>query len=176
MTVTITGDSYVGSSLLVTFTSDLGPVPTPVFYVWRDDEQVGTTTEGSWEFEVAAGESPLISVFDVAGSEPGFAAAGRAWICWGAVANAAEYLIEEYVSSVWTERARVPDSGGSYYSWRTRYLEDCVVHQFRVTPVGGDGNEGTATVFPFLMVRTPDVGNWEGSFDSGTGKVTMTLG
>lgn len=82
--------------------------------------------------------------------------------------------IDEYVSGSWTERKRLTCDGRGWYTWTSRYLEDVTVHQFRVVPVGENGNEGTPASFAALMVRHPSPPAVSHSYDENTGKVTVT--
>jgi hypothetical protein len=63
--------------------------------------------------------------------------------------------------------------GRRYFTWLTRVLEDQAQHQFRVTPVGSNGNAGAAKNFAVLMTRIPDPPSVSYSYDAGTGAVTI---
>lgn len=62
---------------------------------------------------------------------------------------------------------------GNYFLWRSGVLADSTTHQFRVTPVGVNGNAGATKTFSLLMVRTPDVPAVTYAYDPGTGAVTI---
>ena len=63
--------------------------------------------------------------------------------------------------------------GRRYFNWRSRVLEDSATHQFRVTPIGANGNNGTAKNFVVLMVRIPDPPRVSYSYSAGSGVVTI---
>ena len=172
MSVTIEQPQRVGpGAWRITWSSDLSD---PTFYVYRDGRLIATTALTSLVFTIAAGESPVIEVFDDAATLPSTAFPGRVTLAWYAIAAVDHYRIDEYVASVWTQRRRIRDDGSGYFRWRSRFLKDVTSHQFRVVPVGTNGNAGTATSFTVLMVRHPDPPNLTTSYDSGTRQLTFT--
>lgn len=133
---------------------------TPVtLYVYRDGVKIETrsTATGSAELllSVAAGTSPFFEVTDQ-DCRPSPAHPGRFDVHWRSVTGAVSYTVEEYVASVWTERATIADNGIGGFVWKSRWLEDATSHQFRVTAIDAGGNAATATTFTALMVRRPD--------------------
>lgn len=167
LTVTRVGD--VGFRL--DFASDQ---PEPTFYVYRDGRAVSEGTQPSYLAVVLPGESPVFEVLDDAEAAPqeGYPAyVTLSWYAGGADVD--RYLVQQFVSGVWTTKATVRDSGRPYFTWRSGTLADVTSHQFRVIPVGDNGNQGTATSFTVLMVRYPDPPDVAFSYDEGTGEVTV---
>jgi len=176
MTVTMSTNSpqYLGPmSWLISWS---GGAAGATYYVYRDGQLIATTPGSSIVLSVEPGETPIIEVFDDADTAPMESHPGRVTLAWYASTGAAvdHYRIDEYVSSVWTARARIKDNGDGYFLWRSRGLEDVTTHQFRVVPVGDNGNEGTADTRNVLMVRYPDSPDLSVAWDSGTNKVTFS--
>jgi hypothetical protein len=170
--------------VLVTEVKQIGPngwrlsyqsdLPNPTFYIYQDGLLVDTTKATTRVLSVPAGESLVVEVLDDPAIKPEAAFPGRLTLGWYSVANAASYRIEEYVSSSWVQRKRVVESGRGYYQWKTRWLEDSTVHQFRVVPVGTNGNDGDPLVFSVLMVRHPDPPDVSYSYSAATQTVTIS--
>lgn len=154
----------------VTYSSD---VQDPTFYIYQDGELLATTQLTMWRFTVAAGKSLMIEILDDATVAAGEVFPPTLTLGWHRVADANQYVIEEYVASVWTERARVDEVGSGYYMWSSRVLEDVTTHQFRVTPEDDNGISGTPIEFTALMARNPDRPSRVITYDDQTGKVTV---
>jgi len=171
MTVTIaTPEQIDAQNWRVTWTSD---VEDPTYYVRRDGELIATTSQTAMFFFVESGESLSLEVLDDADEVAAAGYPGRITLTWGDVAATDHYRVEEYVAAAWTLRTTVTDDGSKYFTWNSRYLEDCTTHQFRIIPVGTNGNQGTALTLTVLMVRHPDVPDVTYSYDSGDAKVTI---
>ena len=177
MTVTLDPSSpqYVGPlAWRLSWTSDL---PGATFYVYRDGVLIATTTGGSIIVTVEAGETPLIEVYDDASTSPMESHPGRIMLAWCASSGSPEvnyYRVDEYIGAAWVERARLRDDGRGYFTWRSRQLEDCTSHQFRIVPVGDNANEGAADTRTILMVRHPDPPEVSYTWDSGTRTITVS--
>lgn len=135
---------------------------------------IDTTPAESRTFTVSAGEQLVVEVLDAADERPEAAFPGRLTLGWYRVADAAKYRIDEYIGGNWTQRASIDDTGIGYYQWKTRFLEDSQTHQFRIVPVGNNGNDGDALAFSVLMVRHPDPPSASFSYSSATGTVTIS--
>lgn len=156
----------------LTWSSSLG-VPGVAFAgyrIFKNGVQVGEeTTAEQLDVTLQAGESLVIEVLDDADEEPSTGFPGRITLGWGPVEPASsirEYKVQEYVSAVWTTRKLVTEDGSPFYRFESRYLEDDTTHQFRVIPVGVNGNDGTALSFSALMVRHPDQPIADSALDS----------
>ncbi len=76
----------------------------------------------------------------------------------------------------YTEIGRKPRTGAWTYTFRTAPLTDLIWHWLRVTPVGLNGNDGTALLFtPTTQhVRRPDAPDLDTAFDDDTQKLTWS--
>lgn len=133
------------------------------------------STDGSGEYIALAGpaDGPTIEVLDHDAQRFAPAYSGRLTLQWDRVESTSYYLVEELVAAVWTERARVTQTGMGAYQWQTRKLEDGQTHQFRVTPTGRHGQAWPTKSWSFTVTRTPDVPNVSYTFDVGTGNITI---
>jgi len=159
-----------GNTWRIAWTSGL---EDPTFTIYLDGELFATTAATHLDLYVEPGSSPVLEVVDD-GAAASQAFPGRLRLQWGREDDTDHYLIEEVVDAAWTERARVRDDGRQYFHWLTRWLEDSTSHQFRVTPIGTNGNAGTAVAFTCLMVRHPDPPDVSMSYDEGTGDLTVS--
>jgi hypothetical protein len=172
MAVTINEPKQVDSrSWLVSWSSD---EDNPTYYVYKDGRIVGTTKDTQMIFTVEPGEALVIEVLDDEDAEPQTAYPGRLMLRWYQSPATDYYLVQEYYGGSWVTRKKVADLGQGYFAWQTRFLEDSTVHQFRIVPVGTNGNEGTAKTFSVLMVRHPDVPDVDYSYSDTTNKVTIS--
>jgi hypothetical protein len=149
---------------------------SPTFYLWMDGVFVLSTGAGSIEVAVSVPSSPVFSVFDDADAAPSNVYPAGVLIQWDQPTDleVEYYLVEEYVAAAWTERTRVTaDPARWQYEFQTRPLEDVTTHQFRVTPVGVNGNAGAARTYSVYMVRNPDPPDVALSYDDGTQKITV---
>ncbi len=172
--VTIQPPERIGNkTVLFRYSSDLGGTPT--FYIYLDGIRIAETKLTQYEIAIGINENSIVEILDDSDTQPQPVYPGRVRLGWFFVEDAQYYLIEEYVGAAWVPRRKVPDAGG-YHAWMSRFLEDCQTHQFRITPVGIDGNEGTAKTFTILMVRHPDVPDVAYSYSNSTNKVTVAAG
>ena len=172
MSVTITDTYPTGSgSTLVRWESSL---ESPMFYVHQDGVLIGTTYDTEAFFSPEPGEEFIVEIFDTVDDAPLARHPGRITLQWREVADAAYYLVEEYVGGEWVERKRIYVHGEAIFLWRSGFLADATTHQFRVTPVGTNGNSGTPKEFSVLMVRYPSPPPVDYSYSNSTHKVTLT--
>lgn len=172
MTVTINSINRISSEAVqIKYSSDLS---NPVFFIYIDGELYDTTEAASAIIRINPGESPVISIIDslIPGEIPAYYPKYAA-LTWWYLNGAVEYRIEEYIGSAWVVRDTIPENGKGYYLWKSRVLEDCVSHSFRVIPVDEKGNDGTAQEFEILMVRIPDEPQCEFSYSAVTGELTL---
>lgn len=159
----------------ISWTSDLTP---PVdFRVYREGRLVSSFTSatgaGELLLSIPSGDHPFIEILDDDNAIPSIAFPGRPTLQWLSVSGTSYYRVDEYVSAVWTERRIIPEDGRGVYRFQTRWLPDVTQAQFRVVPVGENGNEGTAKAFTFTVVRHPDQPSVSYTYSSGTAKVTI---
>lgn len=147
----------------------------PTYYVWRDGALVATTEASSMDFTLSAGEVLTVDVFDDSADVQSNAWPGRLTLNWFDAGDDVDYFrCEEYSGGEWVERAQLSEDGRGYYQWTTRFLEDVTEHQFRIVPVGTNGNDGTPQSFTCLMVRQPDTPDVDYSYSDATDKVTVS--
>lgn len=144
----------------------------PTFTIYRDGKFLKTTKETELDIYVEKGEGAVLDITDD-DSDPEEAYSGTAIFGWNATPATDYYKIEEYFESAWVERAQVVDDDSGYFTWESRFLEDVTIHEFKITPVGDNGNEGTAIEPNIFMVRHPDVPEVTFTYDSGTNKFTI---
>lgn len=176
MSVTIDAPVWVSQSsgiVRLTWSSDL---TDPTYTVYRDGELVLTTTATEYVFAVASGEAPVIEVYDAAPAAGPEGYPSRMLLGWTAVADTDEYRVEQYVGTAWTTRATIDDTGAGYYTWRTGVLADDTTHQFRIVPVGDNGNDGDPLALTMLMVRHPDPPDVEFEYDAVAGTIAVSAG
>lgn len=183
MAVTYNEPEYIGANTWrVSWSSSLGSPPAGGYRLFKNGVQVGggVVFVESWDFTLQPGEALTFEALDDANALPAQAWPKRLTLGWRPSATAAKYRIEEYVASAWTARKTIHDDGRAWYRWESRVLEDVTSHQFRVVPVGSNGNDGTPLAFAALMVREPDPPfadtevESKFSYDAGDGKVTIS--
>jgi hypothetical protein len=154
MAVTLISQKQLSAnSWSITFDSSL---PNPTFYIYQNGLLLQTTQAKTATFNVSAGAKLLVEILDDANQRPSFVYSGVALLGWYATANTASYRIEEWTGSAWVVIDTLPDIGSWWLSWTTPYLPDCQSYQFRITPLGKNGNAGTPKIFAGFMVRIPD--------------------
>lgn len=125
------------------YSSDL---EDPIFYIYLDGVIIAETPQTQYDIAINMNESSVIEVLDDPDTQPMQIFPGKVRLGWFFVEGTDYYRIDEYIGSEWVERYRMPENNG-YLSWQSRFLEDNQTHIFRITPVGTNGNEGTAKQF-----------------------------
>ena len=144
------------------------------FYVYRDGQLVAETTAQWIDVLVPRGEYPVFTVVDDPDDAPAAGYPGRLVIQWRADTTADYYTVEQSVASVWTAVARVDETGlTGYLHWSTPWLDDVTTYQWRVTPHGSNGVDGSPTALSTLMVRHPDPPDVTVTYSAATGKLTV---
>ena len=173
MAVTFNQPVRIGQrSWRVSWTSDASD---PTYYVYRDGALVQQSAAASIVLALEPGEQLWLEVYDAAPTDRPryFAAAVR--LQWQRCSVEVDYFrVDQYVGSSWVELQRIPDEGLEYVAFVTPQLADDTVHQFRMVPVGLDGNAGTAITFDHHMVRRPDVPAVGYAYDDETGELTIS--
>lgn len=146
---------------------------TPTFYVYRDGNLVLTTPATSLIVFVPAGDSPVYEVLDDPAGVPTEAYPGYMILAWYASAGAASYRIDQFVGAAWNTLINIDDAGQGTFQYRTGTLPDGQTSQFRVVPIGLNGNAGTPAVFASLIVRHPDPPNVTMTFNTVGTTVTI---
>lgn len=148
----------------------------PLFYIYKNGKLYRKTYDTEIIVTLDGDESPVYEVFDNATSRPSDFFPDRVKLNWWCTESGVDYFeVAEFVSGAWVVREKIYTNGGVYYDYLSRVLEDCQVHTFRITPYGTNGNAGTEILRSVLMVRYPDVPDASFTYDSGTGKITVTV-
>lgn len=173
MAVTITTDTQVGpTDWLWEWSSDLGGTPT--YYLYVDGVLVATTTRPWYQVSLTPGEQVQFEVLDT-DDLPTPAYPSRVWLMWDAVTDAATYRIDRWDGDSWEPVQTVtPAFGQTYFRVATAVLEDGVTHRYRVVPIAGDGNEGTAREYVIPVVRRPDPPDVAYTYDADTGEIVVS--
>ena len=148
--------------------------PAATFRVFRDGLLIAQTERTEALVSVIPGTSPVFEVLE-AGGEPSDGFPGFVTLQWAQATATAEYRVEEEIAAVWTTLATVADDGSAYYRWTSETLDDGSTHEYRVVPVGTNGNDGMSLTFVVLMVRVPDPPEFTLEYDQGAGEVTFDL-
>ena len=160
-----TGDK----STLITYSRNLG---SPTFYIYVDGVLVAQTTQTEYTIAVNPGETVVVEILDDAAAQAMQIFPGKARLGWFFVEDTDYYRIDEYIEGEWTERKKMPENNG-YMEFESRFLKDGQDHQFRIVPVGINGNEGTARQFSVRTVRTPDTPDADYTYSNVTNKITL---
>jgi len=165
----------------VTVTSDLAG--TVYYHWWRDGDYCGKTEVPRMTFYVAAAGHAVITVADTNDAEYDYVAdapyvhTATRTLYWTATTDpCAAYLVEQQEDGGdWEEIARVPAEADKWeYHHETGRLTDLATYSWRITPVDGAGQEGTATTIgPEVVVRVPDAPTCSLSFDDVTARITI---
>jgi hypothetical protein len=140
------------------YASDLTPPVT--FYVYRDGVLLATTTLASYDVTIVAGDSPVFDVFDRSDRRPDRRVPELR----------AARLVRSDGGGRWGRRVARravrrrelgPQGGGKSQLHRLLRMAEQSAgrrdrYQFRVVPVGTNGNDGTIKTFALLIVRRPD--------------------
>lgn len=158
-------DTYVAR-----WSSDL---PDPEYTVYLNGVlALSETTQESYEFAVASDRDFLLTVVDD-GSAPEIFFSGVVVLGWHASEEALAYRVDQWTGAAWSEIARVLDDGRGWFEYETDVLDDGADEQFRVVAESATGAESTPFEVIVAMARNPDVPAWEGSYDSGSGDLTI---
>jgi hypothetical protein len=154
MSVTITVQKQVSAqNWTLSWVSNL---INPTFYIYQNGILQAVTPSKTGTFRVTTGAQLLIEVLDDPNQKPSLVYSGVVFIGWYQVPSAAAYTIEKWSGGAWANVDTVPDIGAWWLSWTSPYLPDSQPYQFRVTPIGANGNPGTPQIFTGFMVRVPD--------------------
>ncbi len=143
----------------------------PTYSVYRDGVLIHTTDLTA--YTVPGIDGSLYEVFDD-NTEPSAGFPPYIVLAWYASSGATSYLVQQYVSAAWATVATISAGSDTYFRWESGTLNDDTVHQFRVVPVGANGNSGTAQTFNTLMVRRPTPPAAEYVYN-GSGTPTVTI-
>jgi hypothetical protein len=171
MAVTLGTPSYTSrGTVSLSWSSDLAD---PTYSIYKNGVLVAATKATSWQFTVSAGESPIIEVRDD-DALPVKVWPSRLRLAWQQVDNAQAYRVEQYVDSAWVLKQGITATESPIYHYTTPVLADDTTHQFRVIPIGNNGQHGDPLLFSVLMVRHPDPPQADWAYSENTRKVTIS--
>lgn len=133
------------------------PVGTPPYGVWYASRLLATVATETYDYDKGDHEDTppgleIVNAGDVAKNSLHMA---YMLLQWRGNQNADFYIVEQYISGVWTVVATVPEDARGYYRWRSPALDDVTTYQFRVSATDVVGNMGTAITFTTEVCRVP---------------------
>jgi hypothetical protein len=147
-------------------------IENATFYIYLDGRLIATSLQKEISIGVNLDESYVVEILDDINEIPMQVFPGKARLFWFSSEDTDYYKVDEYITDAWVTRAQIRDNGG-YMSLESRFLEDGISHQFRIIPVGTNGNEGAAKEFAVLCVRHPDVPAVSYDYDSENQTITI---
>ena len=154
MSVSITAQTQISANTwALSWSSDLAD---PVFFVYQNGVLKQATRATSGQFRVTSNDQLLVEILDDPSQSPTFVYPGVSILSWYQTPATTSYKIEQWNGSSWIQIDSVPDLGNWVLQWTSPFLPDCQAFQFRVTPIGKNGNPGTPQIFSGFMVRIPD--------------------
>lgn len=163
----------IGQLYRWTFHSDRMPPVTLRVYVdglladtiASDDGTGQATLSGESEIEVLDK--------DAAVPRPAYPKRFTLYWAWQPNQGTVYFRVDQLVSAVWTERARIPDFGQGHFTWLTGLLVPTRQYQFRVVPVFSGLLEAAAIPFTATPVFRPRPPAVTYTYSSITRKVTI---
>jgi hypothetical protein len=146
---------------LLRFSSNLAD---PTFYIYLDGNLIAITKETEYTLAVNLDENSIIEVLDDPDQMPMAVYPARIRLLWFYSEGTNYYKVEEYIDDVWVARNNIRDNEG-YMQFESRFLEDGTIHQFRIIPIGINGNEGTLREIAILCCRHPNVPNVDYTYE-----------
>jgi hypothetical protein len=152
-----------------------GTSPFNLYLDWEYLDETSTTDVNRIVLNSDNTEPPILEVLDANDTtEPDqIRHGGRAVLQWRDVADTDYYVIEEKVSSVWTELDIIGHNSLGYNKYITELLDDETTAQFRVTATALDETAGEPVAFDLFVVRNPDPPDITLSYSSSGGEITI---
>lgn len=169
-----------GDLVILTAASDLAG--TVVYHWFLDGLWIARTTSPTYSLTLL--EQARIDVVDTldAAADPAalaptsYPARRRLWWVRSLAGDVDHYRVEQQAGGGdWQTLAEVAHDDELWsYDVLTVRLEDLTAYTWRIVPVDRAGNDGTPLVIgPELIVRRPDAPEYQVTFNSGTGRVTI---
>ncbi|MGB0714276.1 MAG: hypothetical protein ACPGXK_00245 [Phycisphaerae bacterium] len=153
MAVTLLESVKVGGGTMIRWTSDQ---PNPTFRVLINGVERYRTRHTSVIVPITKDEAVLVEVLDDE-SKATPAASSRGRVAIAEDASADHFRIEQNVGGDYVLQSVARQGGNNgAKSYRTPPLADSEDHEFRVTPVSPEGNQGAAATATLSMRRHPD--------------------
>ena len=161
-----------GNNWRVIWTSSLG-ADTPC-RVFVDGQYVRTTRAQHVDLSLEDGRSATVEVLDDLVTQPQLDTSPFVELRWPSVPKAKRYRVEQLIAAVWTVIGEVANKPGGELSYRLPALPGSSTdHDFRVTTIGDDDNESTATGVKVTMVKRPDPPSVSVTFSNATKRITI---
>ena len=150
---------------------------TAPFDVWLSGEKVRNQTSDTTIIVEGADseEPPAIEVRDA--NDTGLAESQEysplLTFQWRGNTDSIRYLVQESVSSVWTTRKPIRESGLGYYRDTTLALADATAANWRVIAEDESGNQSQPLLIEVFIVRNPSPPSIDITYSSGTGLATV---
>ena len=171
MAITYLTPQQVGpNAWIVRWSSSLS---APVFRVFRNGKLIAQTRGRSMLFDIPLGQQHDVEVLDDPDEIPKSSRGPIATLVWAQIPDATGYRVERLINAVWTPIGMVREIGDAQSVFGVEGLEDDQQHDFRVTSFN-EGGDAVPAALDFTLVRTPDSPPVDMTYDSGTGKVTIS--
>lgn len=144
------------------------------YRIYRNGILIDETSGTSIHVHSGSRESVLIEVIADPDGIPIEVNPSRIDLRWAATAATKLYRIEKFVDAAWVTVGSRAEDGSSAYSFRSESLADDTTHEFRVVPVGDNGNDGTPATLDKKVIRHPDAPDVGVTFDDDTQKLRIT--
>jgi len=155
---------------------------TAPFDVWRDGQLVlDNTTATTYTAQTTDGTSNPLPAIEILDANDTAIAQSLQYspmvrFQWRGQSDAAYYQIQQYVSSEWTAKGMVRESGIGYYSWESQPQTDGTSPQWRVVPYDSRGYAGLPLDVTHAVVRNPAPPAVTYTYSAGTGLLTIAAG
>lgn len=153
------------------------PADSGDYSIWLDGVLLSTVTTEEYTYDLAEeyiNAPPPLEIVNSADDADSAEHPPFAIIQWRGTTTAAQYVLEEVVDAVATERKTIFENGSGYYAFQTPVLTDCASATWQVIPIDEDGNEGDPLSFTAYIVRNPDAPQVSIAIAGGT--VTVSVG
>lgn len=128
------------------------------YEVWLDGILLDTVTTGTYTYNVGDYETtpPSLEIHYVSVDKAENSAyPPYAIIQWRGLTGAAGYVVERYISDVWTVVRNLTERAAGWYAYATAVLDDDTDVQFRVKALDSKGTEGTPITTTVHLIRNP---------------------
>lgn len=144
----------------------------PAYRVFRDGVFVGRTHSNVIVVPLPIGGSVEVEIRDDA-LPAGTSAESFVVLQWDAIAGTDYYRVERFDDPDWILLDEVYDDGSPEYQWQSPQLGIETSVQFRITPVGTNGNVGTPVTPTVTIAAPPAPPDVTYTFSGATKKVTI---
>lgn len=152
------------------FENDYATVQDPF-----DNSSVTTTRTSTTIITEDDVEPPVFGIIDSTEALPddAFLNAMFLHLQWLRVPGAEAYIVQEEVSSVWTDRAVIREDGKQYYQYTSEGVEDGTTNNWRVKVIDREENEFVVTGISIEIVREPAPPSVTISYDKANAEIDI---